>query len=117
MACVTASGQSLKIVGQVKVVLKIHGFSWSWVLLVSRRLRGQPNLGADFISATKMMLELTAPDAFLFLLRQCILSPFGVITICLVHRLCPFLLGYPKCNRGTFTFSARKNGAINQPVS
>jgi hypothetical protein len=58
MTCVTASGQRLEIVGQVKVVLKIHGFSWSWVFLVSRRIYGQPILGADFISATKMVLEL-----------------------------------------------------------
>jgi hypothetical protein len=56
MTCVTASGQSLEIVGQVKVVLKIHGFSWSWVFLVSRRLRDQPILRADFISANKMVL-------------------------------------------------------------
>jgi hypothetical protein len=26
--CVTASGQSFEIVGEVKVPLKIHGFSW-----------------------------------------------------------------------------------------
>ena len=38
--------------------LKIHGFSWTWVLLVSRRLRSQPILGADFISETKVVLEL-----------------------------------------------------------
>jgi hypothetical protein len=40
------------------VRLKIHGFSWPWVFLVSRRLRGQPILGADFISKTKLILEL-----------------------------------------------------------
>jgi hypothetical protein len=51
-------GQNLEIVGQVKVTLKIQGFSWSWVFLVSRRVWGQPILGADFISKTKMVLEL-----------------------------------------------------------
>jgi hypothetical protein len=43
---------------QVKLMLKIHGFSWSLVFLVSRRLRSQPILGADFVSTTKMVLEL-----------------------------------------------------------
>jgi len=56
VTCVTASGQSLEIVGEVKVPLKIHGFSWTF--MVSRRLRSQPILGADFISKTKMVLEL-----------------------------------------------------------
>jgi hypothetical protein len=39
------------------VKLKTKGGSWSWVFLVSRRLRSQPILGAGFISATKMVLE------------------------------------------------------------
>jgi hypothetical protein len=77
MICVTASGQSLEIVGQVKVVLKIYRFSWSWVFLVSRRLYDQPIFGADFISATKMVLELEAPGAILLSLRRCILISFG----------------------------------------
>jgi len=55
--CFTASDQSLKIVGDVKVPLKIHGFS-CMDLLVSRILRSQPILGADFISKTRMVLEL-----------------------------------------------------------
>ena len=58
VTCVTASGQSLEIVGEVQVPLKIHGFSWTWMFLVSRRLRSQPILGADFISKTKIVLEL-----------------------------------------------------------
>ena len=29
VTCVTALGQSLEIVGEVKVPLKIHGFSWT----------------------------------------------------------------------------------------
>ena len=55
---VTASGQSLEIIGEVKEPLKIRGFSWTCMFLVSRRLRSQPILGADFISKTKMVLEL-----------------------------------------------------------
>ena len=55
---VTASGQSLQIVCEVKVPLKIHGFSWTWMFMVSRRLRSQHILGADFISKTNMLLEL-----------------------------------------------------------
>jgi len=58
VTCVTASGQSLEILDEVKVPLKIHGFSWTWMFMVSRRLRSQPILGADFISKTKMVLEL-----------------------------------------------------------
>jgi len=58
VTCVTASGQSLEIVGEVKVPLTIHGFSWIWMCMVSRKLRSQPILGADFISKTKMVLEL-----------------------------------------------------------
>ena len=54
VTCVTASGQSLEIVGEVKVPLKIQGFSWTLMFLVSRRLRSQPILGADFISKTKI---------------------------------------------------------------
>ena len=38
LTCVTASGESLDIVGEVKVTLKIHGFSWNWEFLVSKRL-------------------------------------------------------------------------------
>ena len=56
--CVTASGQGLEIVGQVKVPLKIQGFLWSWGFLVSKILRSQPILGADFIAKTKIVLEL-----------------------------------------------------------
>jgi hypothetical protein len=55
---VTASGQSLEIMGQVKVPLKIQEFSWSWSFLVSRKLKSQPILGADFIVKTKMVLNL-----------------------------------------------------------
>jgi hypothetical protein len=50
--CVSASEQSLEIVSEVKVILKIHGFSWPWVFLVSKCLQGQPILGADFITHT-----------------------------------------------------------------
>ena len=56
--CVRASGQSLEIVGQVKVPLKIKGLSWSWGFLVSQKRRSQPILGADFIAKAKLVLEL-----------------------------------------------------------
>ena len=46
---VTTSGQNLENEGEVKVTLKIKEFSWAWVFLESRRLRGQPILGVDFI--------------------------------------------------------------------
>jgi hypothetical protein len=56
--CVAASGHSLEIVGEVKVTVKIQGFSWPWVFLVSRRLQGQPKLGVDFIAKTKTVLDI-----------------------------------------------------------
>jgi hypothetical protein len=59
MSCVAASGHSLAIVGEVKVTVKIQGVSWPWAFLVSKRLRGQPTLGADFIAKTKMVLDIS----------------------------------------------------------
>jgi hypothetical protein len=58
VSCVAASGHSLEIVGEVKVIVKIQGFSWPSVFLVSRRLQGQPILGVDFIAKTKMVLDI-----------------------------------------------------------
>jgi hypothetical protein len=57
--CVAATGHSLAIVGEVKVTVKIHGFSWPWVFLVSKRLQGQPILGTDFIYKTRMVLDIS----------------------------------------------------------
>jgi hypothetical protein len=54
----SASGQSLAIVGQVHVRVKIQGFSWPWMFLVSMKLVGQPILRIDFISKTKMVLDI-----------------------------------------------------------
>jgi hypothetical protein len=56
--CVTASGQSLEILGEIKVPLKVQGFSWLWTFLASRNLTGHPILGADFITKTRIVLEL-----------------------------------------------------------
>jgi hypothetical protein len=56
--CVSASGQSLDIIGEVQVALKIHGFSWPWRFVISNRLTGHPILGVDFISMTKMVLDI-----------------------------------------------------------
>ena len=58
LSCVTASGQNLEIVGEVKVTVKIHGFSWYWTFLVSKRLQGPPILGVDFISRTNLVLDI-----------------------------------------------------------
>ena len=41
VTCVTASGESLDTVGEVKVTTKIHGFSWNWKFLVSKKIRSQ----------------------------------------------------------------------------
>jgi hypothetical protein len=35
VSCVTASGESLALVGEVQVKVKIQGFFWAWVFLVS----------------------------------------------------------------------------------
>jgi hypothetical protein len=56
--CVTVSGQSLEILGETKVPLKVQGFSWMWMFLVSKKLIGDPILGADFIGKTRLVLEL-----------------------------------------------------------
>jgi hypothetical protein len=53
-----ASGESLEIIGEIKIVLKIQGFSWWWVFLVSRKLQGSPILGVDFLSKTKMVMDI-----------------------------------------------------------
>jgi hypothetical protein len=56
--CVTASGQSLEILEEAQVVLKILGFSWKWKFLVSANLTGSPILGADFITKSWMVMDL-----------------------------------------------------------
>jgi hypothetical protein len=38
--CMSASGDNLDIMGAALVKLKIHGFSWNWKFLVSRKLCG-----------------------------------------------------------------------------
>jgi hypothetical protein len=58
VACVTASGQNLSIVGEVQVRVKIQGFSWPCVFLVSKRLQGQPIFGVDFIVKAKMVIDI-----------------------------------------------------------
>jgi hypothetical protein len=55
--CISASGDNLDILGEALVKLKIHGFSWNWKLLVSRKLCGRPILGMDFISRNKLVLD------------------------------------------------------------
>jgi len=64
VTCVTASGESLDIVGEVKVTIKIHGFSWKWKFLVSKKLRSQTILGVDFISKTKMILDVGSHQCY-----------------------------------------------------
>jgi hypothetical protein len=66
VSCVAASGHSLVIVGEVKATVKIQGFSWPWVFLVSKRLQGQPILGVDFIAKTKMVLDISQKVLFRF---------------------------------------------------
>jgi hypothetical protein len=56
--CVTASGQNLEILGEIKFPLKIEGFSWKWSFLVSKKLTGHTILGAHFIRKPRMVLEL-----------------------------------------------------------
>jgi hypothetical protein len=51
--------------GQVRLPLKINGFSWQWIFLVSRKLEGVPILGIDFIRENKMALDLHQ-DTFSF---------------------------------------------------
>jgi len=63
LSCVTASGQSLEIMGEVKLNLKIHGFTWKRTFLVSKKLRGPPILGADFMCTTNLVLDFGGSSA------------------------------------------------------
>lgn len=47
--CSSASGDNLVIIVEALITLKIHGFSWKWKFLVSKKLRGRPILGMDFM--------------------------------------------------------------------
>jgi hypothetical protein len=51
-------GAKLRNSGEIKVPLKVQGFSWLWMFLVSRNLTVHPILGADFIIKTRMVREL-----------------------------------------------------------
>lgn len=95
--------------------LKIHGFSLSWFFLVSRILRGQPILGADFISKTKMVRDLGrsicyfafAPLLFVKLIQRNDDPPCSQ-TISLYSRL-------PHVPSGTFSPSQR--GKLEQLIT
>ena len=56
--CVTASGQSLRILGEVVILVKIEGFTWKFPYLVSQRLWGPPILGMDFMIKTQLVLDV-----------------------------------------------------------
>ena len=58
--CVTASGQSLGILGETVILVKIEGFTWKFPFLVSQHLWGPPILGTDFMSKTRMILDVAA---------------------------------------------------------
>jgi hypothetical protein len=60
----SASGQSLEIMGEIKIGVKIYVYTWNWVFLVRRALCGPPILGADFIAATKMILDLAKANCY-----------------------------------------------------
>jgi hypothetical protein len=74
VSCVAASGHSLAIVGEDKVTVKIQGFSWPWVFLVSKRLQGQPILGTDFIAKTRMVLDISQKRCYFGFAPQAIIS-------------------------------------------
>jgi hypothetical protein len=71
---VTTSGQDLEAIGELQVTLKIHGFSWRWRFLVSKKFQGVPILGANFIIKTQMVLDLAnariyfgfAPEKYIY---------------------------------------------------
>jgi len=107
--CVTASGQSLVIVGHVKVPLKIQEFSWSWGILVSKKRRIQPILGVDFIAKAKLVLELGngrcyfafAPSVYINLIKD-EAHPSCFETNSLSYRL-------PQVQMGNFHPDKKKN--------
>jgi uncharacterized protein YqgC (DUF456 family) len=57
-SCLTAIDQNLAVFGDVRLQVTIRGFSWPWVFLVSKRLLGQLIFGIDFISKTKMVIDI-----------------------------------------------------------
>jgi hypothetical protein len=55
---VTASGEDLEILGEIRALLRIEGFSWKWKFLVSKKLTSHIILVADFINKSRMVLDL-----------------------------------------------------------
>jgi len=78
LSCITASGQSLQVIGEVKLKLNVQGFTWKWPFLVSKKLHGPPILGVDFMVGTNLVLDLAksrvyfgfAPQKFIKLIQQ-----------------------------------------------
>ena len=101
LTCVTASGQSLEIVVEVKVPLKIHGFSWTWMFLVSRRLSSQPILGPILILKIRLYWNWAGRSAFLRLLHRSLSGSVRVI-IRRVRKPAPFPHASPSTNGKIF---------------
>jgi hypothetical protein len=51
-------------VGEIKVRVKIHTYTWNWDFLVSKALSGPANLGAVFIAGNEMVLELAMKSCY-----------------------------------------------------
>jgi hypothetical protein len=61
---VSASGHDLDIVGETSLLVKIGLFTWKWNFLVSKNIQGMPIWGADFMSKTRMILDLAKQRCF-----------------------------------------------------
>ena len=68
------------------------------VVVGEQKSRSQPILGADFISKTKIVLDLGRCRRYFTLAATVLLNLFSAITINFVHSTCPFLPVYPKCS-------------------
>ena len=115
LTCVTASGESLDIVGEVKVKIKIHGFSWNWKFLVSKRLWSQPILGVDFISKTKMILDLGSQQCYFAFALSVIIKFCQNKNYRLCSRTCQLSARNSKVQTGKL--SARQRARLESLIS
>jgi len=106
--CVIASGQILDIVGQVKLPLKVEGFSRSWVFLVNRRLKSQRIFRAGFIPRTKMVLERASSGCFLLSPHRYISISFRIQAVHLVQTS-SLSSSLPDVQRGKLASWQQKN--------
>ena len=115
VTCVTASGESLDIVGEVNMTIKIHGFSWKWKFLVSKKLRSQTILGVDFISRTKMIVDVGSHQCYFAFAPSVKIKFFQNRNFPLSSRTCQLSARNSKVQTGKL--SARQRARLDSLIS